>query len=162
MRYVLISSLALLFCACTYFPPPQSSGREAGEGEQPRQIVLPEAQENPPLVVEKRESPPEETDYQSLATDYVPEEETEEVSSRGWRVQLFTTKSSAAADSFAREVENRLDMAVYKIYVPPFYKVRIGDCTSRNGAEELESEAIKKGYETFIVRDVIEIEKGEE
>ncbi len=146
----------LFFIGCTFMPAAKQS-KTTSPGDQPEQVILPEAAETPPVVVEEKDNPPKEADFQALADQYVPKETSDGGGqTRGYRVQIFTTENAAVADSFANQAERKLDMPVYKVYSPPYYKIRIGNCGTLDEAEELEKEIIKAGFETFIVRDVID------
>ncbi|RKZ30928.1 hypothetical protein DRQ36_03800 [bacterium] len=156
-RFIIVIGISLFYLGgCTFLPgPDQDSGRQTSG--QPEQILLPEAEQPPPLIVEERETPPEEIDYQALADHFVPDENSASGKQiRGFRVQIFTTENSATADSFANKAELKLGLPVYLRYDPPYYKIRVGNCIDVDEASELEEEIRKKGYDTFIVRDLIE------
>ena len=146
----------LFFISCTFMPAASQNRTTSSDGK-PEQVILPEAAESPPLVVEEQANPPKEVDFQALASQYVPKETSDGGGqTRGYRVQIFTTENSAAADSLANQAERKLDTPVYKVYSPPYYKIRVGNCETLEEAEELEKEILKAGFETFIVRDIID------
>jgi hypothetical protein len=64
----------------------------------------------------------------------------------GYRVQVFATGSLEAAKSFEAEVETRLGVAAYLQRIDGMYKVRVGDCRSRQQAEELLQRCRTGGY----------------
>ncbi|NIA23084.1 MAG: hypothetical protein GWP03_02820 [Proteobacteria bacterium] len=74
----------------------------------------------------------------------------------GYRVQVFATFSEEKADMIANKVRERTTEPVYVEYIAPYYKVRVGDCTTRDEAESLKSNLYGLGYsDAFIVRDTI-------
>lgn len=67
----------------------------------------------------------------------------------GFRVQLFATQEIEKATLEAREAEYRFagdGVAVYIEFDSPMYKVRIGDCTTRDEAEQLRELARQRRY----------------
>jgi len=84
--------------------------------------------------------------------------EMEEV--QGWRVQIFASERSEAAQRVKTEAMDLFDVPVYLQFEVPYYKVRIGDCRTLTEAEELVRVAKRKGYSTsFRVRTRILVEK---
>jgi len=74
----------------------------------------------------------------------------------GYRVQVFATFSEEKADMIANQVRERTTEPVYVEYIAPYYKVRVGDCTTRDEAESLKSNLFGLGYsDAFIVQDTI-------
>ncbi len=162
MRAALIIFLcAILLAGCTFLPAAGQRGERKGEDEA-GQLVLPEAESAPPMVVDEKADPPTKTDYHALADQYQPEETAENLGrQRGYRVQILTTQNPDIAEEIKNNASNKLDRPVYRIYDPPYYKVRVGDCLSHEQAEELEKDVRKAGFETFIVRDIVEPEANE-
>jgi len=69
----------------------------------------------------------------------------------GYRVQLFASKEIDKATQEKKEAEfvfNSDGIGVYIEFDSPMYKVRIGDCATRDAAEELREVARKRGYPT--------------
>lgn len=69
----------------------------------------------------------------------------------GFRVQLFATKDNQAATLEKQEAEFVFSpdgVGVYIEFDSPMYKLRIGDCRTREEAEELRELARQKGYPT--------------
>ncbi|MCB0259884.1 MAG: SPOR domain-containing protein [Calditrichaeota bacterium] len=69
----------------------------------------------------------------------------------GFRVQLFATKDNQAATLEKQEAEFVFSpdgVGVYIEFDSPMYKLRIGDCRTRDEAEELRELARQKGYPT--------------
>ena len=77
----------------------------------------------------------------------------------GFRVQLIATKNIETAslvklestERFSRDGQN-----IYEIFEAPLYKIRVGDCLTRDDAEALRDLAQKYGYrEAFIVKSKV-------
>lgn len=69
----------------------------------------------------------------------------------GFRVQLFATQDIEKATLEKKEAEFSFaedQVPVYIEFDSPMYKVRIGDCTTRDEAEQLRELARRKGYST--------------
>jgi len=84
--------------------------------------------------------------------------EMEEV--QGWRVQIFASERSEAAQRVKAEAMDIFDVPVYLQFEVPYYRVQIGDCRTLTEAEELVRVAKRKGYSTsFRVRTLILVAK---
>lgn len=74
----------------------------------------------------------------------------------GFRVQIIATQNLEKATLLEEEAKSKFSMNghnTYLIFEAPLYKLRIGDFTSRDQADELKTQALKYGYrEAFIVR----------
>jgi hypothetical protein len=68
------------------------------------------------------------------------------VTGPGFRVQVFATGSRESAESFEMDVETRLGVATYLERIDGIYKVRVGDCRSRQQAEDLRQRCRDAGY----------------
>ena len=76
----------------------------------------------------------------------------------GYRVQLLATPNYQEADSLLNTVreEFQTEASAYLVYDSPNYKIRVGNCDTRNEAEELQTLAKQKGYRyAWIVRSTI-------
>jgi len=74
----------------------------------------------------------------------------------GYRVQLISTRDEEEARAIKRDALFTFDENVYLTFDDPYYKVRVGDCSSRYQAEELQKEAVKKGFlDAWVVRTKI-------
>lgn len=77
----------------------------------------------------------------------------------GFRVQIFSASNRPSAD-IARQRAQDLFVRddIYVEFEPPFYKVRIGDFTSREAAQRFVDTARQHGYETpFLVETQIRV-----
>ena len=92
------------------------------------------------------------------------ESETIEIS--GFRVQIYSSNSQQTAKAEAFELEKKileedLEVEVHVLYTPPFWKVRLGDFRTRDKANLLKAEIIKRFPElqgdTYVVRDQITV-----
>lgn len=145
--------IGLFISGCTFLPPARSSGQQDSAEAT---IVLPEAEQTPPMVVAERKDPPQEIDYHSFDDDYSPEVTAKPQGlQRGFRIQVITTENSSLADEIIEKIQNKLELPVYKIFEPPYYKVRVGNCVTQAEADELMGQLSRAGYETFIVRDMV-------
>jgi hypothetical protein len=82
----------------------------------------------------------------------------------GFRVQLFATQDIEKATLEKKEVEFAFAEAGVEVYIEfdsPMYKVRLGDCTTREEAEQLRELARSKGYPTsWIVKTKVNSNPG--
>lgn len=87
----------------------------------------------------------------------------------GFRVQIYSSNSQQTAKVEAMNLEKKilgeedLDIKVHVIYTPPFWKVRLGDFRTRDEANLLKEEIVRRFPElqgdTYIVRDRVTIRK---
>ncbi len=144
---------ALLLCGCMYF----RGGRPVQKQE--CSYTIPRfAQELPNSLVEHRDPPPKEAegeDEQRLFASVESRTEAVRAEREGWgyKVQIYLTLSEEDAESVASAARARLEEKVVVEFDPPYYKVRIGNCTSADEAEELLYRVKSAGYpDAWIVR----------
>jgi len=86
----------------------------------------------------------------------------------GYRVQIYSSNSQQTAKVEALKLEKRileedLEVEVHVLYTPPFWKVRLGDFRTREEANLLKEEIIRRMPEiqgdTYVVRDQITVKK---
>lgn len=78
----------------------------------------------------------------------------------GFRVQVLATRFAEKADSLKSSLSEFIDEQTYVTFEAPNYKVRVGDCTDRKQAEELQEKMQKMGFHSaWIIRERIELEK---
>ncbi|MBQ2503905.1 MAG: SPOR domain-containing protein, partial [Lachnospiraceae bacterium] len=83
----------------------------------------------------------------------------------GYRVQIYSSNQQQAAKSEALDLEDRIkekiDQPVYVLYIPPFWKVRLGDFRTYEEAREYKKLFVDNFPEvmgdTYIVRDKIQV-----
>ena len=81
--------------------------------------------------------------------------------SPGSRVQLIQTTEPEEAKNTERDAILRFDEGVYRIFDPPFYKVRVGDFADWYDAEKIQKLAIQKGFrEAWVVRTKVNLKKA--
>ena len=83
--------------------------------------------------------------------------ESEFVQVAGFRVQVFATGSEETAEAVREAAERKLGLPVYSEIVEGLYKVRIGDCVSREAAEALLQSCQAAGYgDAWIVEAMVQ------
>lgn len=77
----------------------------------------------------------------------------------GYRVQVISTDDIDEANMVRAEMyERTTKKEVYIIFEPPFYKVKVGDFTSKSEAENLKFKLNQMGYsESKVVQETINI-----
>lgn len=81
----------------------------------------------------------------------------------GYRVQIYSSNQQQTAKSEALELEQKLrngiSQSIYVQYLPPFWKVRLGDFRTYEEAKEYKRQFVAQFPElmgdTYIVRDKI-------
>ncbi len=81
----------------------------------------------------------------------------------GYRVQIAATIDEEMAREMRKEAILKFDEEVYWVYDRPYFKIRVGDCESRFEAEDLQTQAIDRGFlEAWVIRTIITPRKDEE
>ena len=83
----------------------------------------------------------------------------------GYRVQIYSSNRQQTAKAEALELEanlkEKISQTIYVQYLPPFWKVRIGDFREYEDAKEYKKEFVQQFPEmigdTYIVRDKIKV-----
>lgn len=89
-------------------------------------------------------------------------EATREEVLQGYRVQLVATKEEEQAREIKKNAMLKLSHPVYLIFESPLYKVRVGDCATREEAKEILEEAKRNGFpDAWIVPSTINKTKTE-
>jgi len=74
----------------------------------------------------------------------------------GFRVQIFASSTDRNASKVADDARIALDDNVYVEHIVPYYKVRVGDCLTREDAEILKNKTLRHGYTgAFVVETMI-------
>lgn len=74
----------------------------------------------------------------------------------GFRVQIFASSTQKGASKVADDARGIFGGKVYIEHTPPYYKVRVGDCLTKEDAEVLKNLAINKGFRgAFVVETMI-------
>ena len=87
----------------------------------------------------------------------------EQVEQEGYRVQIYSSNRQQTAKQEAirleKEMQEKLDVSVYVIYTPPFWKVRLGDFVTYEDAQDFKSSFIRSfptlQGDTYVVRDQV-------
>lgn len=77
----------------------------------------------------------------------------------GYRVQVLSTDNIDQANGVRAEIyEKTTRKEVYVIFDPPFYKVKVGDFTSKSEAENLRFKLTQLGYtESKVVQETVNL-----
>jgi hypothetical protein len=77
----------------------------------------------------------------------------------GYRVQVLSTDDIDEANSIRAEIyEKTTRKEVYVVFEPPFYKVKVGDFTSKSEAENLRFKLTQLGYtEAKVVQETVNL-----
>ncbi|MFQ5863594.1 MAG: SPOR domain-containing protein [bacterium] len=103
-----------------------------------------------------------ETSSISFEDQWVTEAEaTEDSVVTGFRVQLIQTTDPEEAKNAQRDAILRFNEEVYRVFDPPFYKVRVGDFVNWYDAEKFQKLAIQKGFrEAWVIRTKVNLRKA--
>jgi hypothetical protein len=148
-------SIGMLLCGCTAKKPmqkPQSATKDAP-------YLFEEEGKIPPV---ERSEMVEETDFEEvpLSEEEVFEEEMdippaeelvgEQVPAAemldGFRIQVFATGDEETAEAVREAGERKIGVPVYTEFVDGLYKVRVGNCLTREDAETLLERCKDAGY----------------
>ena len=85
----------------------------------------------------------------------------------GYRVQIYSSNQQQLAKTEAMKLESKLkdklSQTVYVMYMPPFWKVRVGDFRTVDEAKEYKKAVVQEYPDlmgnTYIVRDKIQVLK---
>jgi hypothetical protein len=70
-----------------------------------------------------------------------------EIEQDGWKIQLYSTKNYYEADSLEKLAKQYFpDENVEKIFNAPYYKIRMGNCSRREEAEQLRQAAVRRQF----------------
>ncbi len=166
-KLILFLGISLLYFYCAPQPvqpakPPEEEMVIIGEETPPETEAAPAPAEEEVIVTEEEEKPspppPEETvEEGEVAVAPAPEEKLPPPPAPakvyGYRVQIVALDASKPgnkekAEQFAKEAEARLrnEYKVYIEYIPPYYKVRVGDFISKEEAERMKIRLRNMGY----------------
>lgn len=171
---VIVIGIFMVMWACAPKPaqptatPPEEEVVIIGEEEAPASEETAPAPEEAPLpetgesaVMEETEETPT-TEEGTLTFEEATPASSEEVTKLsgpvyGYRVQILAASIKENAERFAAEAQARFpDQRVYVEFIPPYYKVRIGDFLTREEAEAFKAKARSLGYfDAFIVETQI-------
>lgn len=77
----------------------------------------------------------------------------------GYRVQVLSTDDIDEANRIRKEIDEKTTRKeVYVIFEPPFYKVKVGDFTSKSEADNLRFKLNQLGYtESKVVQETVNL-----
>jgi len=89
------------------------------------------------------------------------QDSTRTVEKMGWKVQIYSSTDFYQADTlFLKVLEDFIDQEVVKEFNSPYYKIRVGNCNTREAAEALLERAIELKYrEAWIIRTPVKTEE---
>jgi cell division septation protein DedD len=74
----------------------------------------------------------------------------------GFRIQIFASSTEKNAMKIVDDARSSFGGKVYVEHLAPYYKVRVGDCLTREDAQLLKTKAVGMGYRgAFIVETMI-------
>ena len=76
---------------------------------------------------------------------------------QGYRVQVYSSLDKSQAVEHEEAAKTFSEMPVYMVYMQPYYRVRVGNFTSREAAERARSNLAQRFPDAFIVPDTVEI-----
>lgn len=75
----------------------------------------------------------------------------------GFRVQVLASTDAAAAEKTRADVESRLGLRAYVRFESPYYKVRVGNCSTNDDCQRLQEQLRAAGFMTvWVVPETIE------
>ncbi|MFH1277026.1 MAG: SPOR domain-containing protein [Candidatus Eisenbacteria bacterium] len=77
----------------------------------------------------------------------------------GFRVQLYASREPDRAKEFAESARSSFEEPIYVEFLEPYYKVRVGDCLTREGARELLARAKAAGFDQAWVASTLVLQR---
>jgi plastocyanin len=153
-----IFSLILLSCAASekVQRPPEES-RTIKNFEKMNEDFDPTTLDDDDIIIEDKN-----TSGIGFEDKWITETEaTEDSVVTGFRVQLIQTTDPEEAKNVQRDAILRFNEGVYRVFDPPFYKVRVGDFVNWYDAEKFQKLAIQKGFrEAWVIRTKVNLKKA--
>ncbi len=165
--FALIGICLLMSFSCTPVPPGRvepSAGRSESEKDfdplaqdDDRAIVITSEQDESGAAM----APADQGGQDSVTGDFTGPERPGIV--RGYRVQVSLSDDLREASRVMAEARERFEQEVYLEYDAPYYKVRVGDCSTERQGEELLQIARRIGYpDAWLVRTIISLNDEQE
>lgn len=134
-------------------PPPEETPPVVEE-----EVTLPPPEEIPPVVEEEVvEAPPVVEEVPVIPPPVTPYVEAPR-KVLGLRVQIFASSTEKGASKVANDARAAFSEGVYVEHEAPYYKVRIGDCLSKDEAGGLRAKAVRLGYRgAFVVETQVNL-----
>ena len=159
MKYFLMSLTMLILFACSASKQVQQPENNV-QTEKYDESFDPNSLNDDDIVIAKHDEPlaaanKNDTDLNTA------DEEVAYKEANGFRVQILATKNIETATVTEQEAKDLFQNSNHKVYLifdAPLYKVRVGDVTSRDSAEEIRDIAKDYGFkEAFIVPSKVNI-----
>ena len=95
------------------------------------------------------------------ASDRLSRDSSRVVEKMGWKVQLYSSTNFFEADTlFLKAVDDFIDQEVVKEFNSPYYKIRVGNCVTRDEAEALLKRAAELKYrDAWIIRTPVKTDE---
>jgi len=95
------------------------------------------------------------------ASDRIGQDTLRVVEKIGWKVQLFSTTDFYRADTvYFQAIDDFIEQDVVKVFNSPYYKIRLGNCITREEAEDLLDRALDLKYrDAWIIRTAVKTEE---
>ena len=85
----------------------------------------------------------------------------------GYRVQIYSSNNQQLAKQEAirleKDMQSKIDVPIYVTYVPPFWKVRVGDFATYIEAQDFKNDFVRQFPEmmgdTYVVRDQVTVKQ---
>ncbi len=79
----------------------------------------------------------------------------------GYRIQIIQTTDPEEARAVQKDAIVRFEYDVYRVFDPPYYKVRVGNFVTWDDAEQVQKLAIRKGFrDAWVIRTKINLKKA--
>jgi hypothetical protein len=169
--YTLIM-VAVMLAACS--PKQTAKAPEQATADQPYELEQEGTIPPPEETASKPEADVEEIavdDREIVGEDVAAPKDTTRAAGRGpktvegkdggfaipvYRVQVLATTSEQSALDTKKKIENRLSLPAYVKFEDGMFKVRVGDCSTREEAEKVRGKVRGAGYtDAWIVTDVL-------
>lgn len=155
---LILSTLFLLFYSCA---APQKSTRSESGAVKNFELMN---EEFDPLSLREEDIQVEDVAVSSSAAEEAPESVESAVKDTlvtGYRIQIVQTTDAEEAKNVQKEAILRFNEDVYRVFDPPFYKVRVGNYLNWYDAEKVQKLAIQKGYrDAWVIRTKVNLKKA--
>lgn len=150
LAYISVLIFLLFYCSASQFgwktekePEGEASKKKYVEDFDPLALEEEDIKVQP---VEKK--PVVETEQEDI-TEPIPSDDlafNQKEMIQGFRIQLLATTDENQARDAKKRAIFKFQTGVYLVFEAPHYKLRIGDCATKQEAEELKKEAYRNGF----------------
>lgn len=157
MHYIFGTAFLFLMLLTVILNPGMSQEQEQyDESFDPLKLKEPES-----TLFKEHSQPEVARQIASDTTGLRPVQQESDGQQMGYRVQLVLTPNYQEADSLLSKVREMFagEANAYWVYDSPNYKIQIGDCQTRNAAEQLKQQAQRQGFRfSWVVPSTINTE----